>query len=223
VKPYYEHGGITIYHADCREILPQILADVVVTDPPYGVAFKGKNTKHTLRSQDGYSLIDDTPEYVAEVVVPIIAGLIAAVGRAVVTPGIRNMFKYPAPDAVGTIFYPSGAGLGRWGFTCSQPIFYYGKDPYLAKGMGSRPDSFSTTEAAPRNGHPCPKPLAAMKWLVAKGSLEGETVLDPFAGSGTTLLAAKELGRKAIGIELEERYCEIAATRLSQYMLDLSA
>ena len=220
-RPYYEHAGVTIYHADCRDVLPLVSADVVVTDPPYGVSFSGKSTKHTGSDGVGYSILDDSPGYVSEVVVQVVNDCIRHVGRVVLTPGTRSMFRYPEPNGVGAIFFPSGAGFGRWGFTCSQPIFYYGKDPYLAKGLGMRPDSFSTTVSAEKNGHPCPKPLSVMLWLVNKASLEGECVLDPFMGSGTTLHAAKELGRRAIGIEIEERYCEIAANRLSQEVLAL--
>jgi hypothetical protein len=144
-------------------------------------------------------------------------------GRAVVTPGVKNRERYPRPTHLGAIFYPSGAGMGPWGFTCWQPIHFYGPDPYLEDGKGSRPDSFSTTEAAEQNGHPCPKPIGTMKWLVERVSRPGETILDPFMGSGTTLRAAKDLGRKAIGIEIEEKYCEIAAERLGQEVLDLGA
>lgn len=216
-KPYYEHAGITIFHADCREVLPHLpKVDLVLTDPPYGVQFEGKNTKYTRRSNDGYASLEDTADYVGSVIVPIVRECVDRYARVVVTPGLRNCFAYDAPTAMGTIFYPSGAGMGKWGFTCSQPIFYYGKCPYLANSMGSRPDSFSTTESAEDLGHPCPKPIGTMKWLVNRSSLEGETILDPFMGSGTTLVAAKLLNRKAIGIEIEEKYCEIAALRLAQ-------
>jgi site-specific DNA-methyltransferase (adenine-specific) len=222
VKPYYEQDGIVIYHGDCREVLPELSGfDAVATDPPYGVRFEGKNTKHTKREDSGYASIEDTPEYVDSVVVPVIEQLVLMDKPVVLTPGIRNAFKYPAPAAMGTIFYPSGAGLGRWGFTCSQPIFYYGKCPYLSAGLGHRPDSFSTTESAEDWGHPCAKPTGTARFLVTKASLPGQTVLDPFMGSGTTLRAAKDLGRKAIGIEIEERYCEMAAKRLSQGVLEL--
>lgn len=222
MKPYYheERSGITIYHGDCREILPGLAFDVVVTDPPYGVNFAGKSTKHTAASGVGYSLFDDSQEYLLSVVVPFFDALLAQGRRVVLTPGLKNAWAYPRPTAMGTIFYPSGSGNGRWGFTCSQPIFYYGNDPRLARGLGSTPDSFWSTEAAEVNGHPCPKPIGTMKWLVTKASLPGETVLDPFMGSGTTLRAAKDLGRKAIGIEIEEKYAEIAAKRLSQEVLD---
>lgn len=222
MTPYYSDDLVTIYHGDSLKVLPLVAAwDVVVTDPPYGVLFEGKNTKHTKRQNAGYRGLTDGPIYVDEVVVPIVEGLVANGRRAVITPGSRSMFRYPVPKAVGSIFYPSGAGMGPWGFTCSQPIFYYGKDPYLTAGLGSRPDSFSTTEPAEENGHPCPKPIGTMRWLVVKASLPGETVLDPFMGSGTTLVAAKEMGRRAIGIEMEERYCEIAAQRCSQEVLGL--
>jgi site-specific DNA-methyltransferase (adenine-specific) len=74
-------------------------------------------------------------------------------------------------------------------------------------------------EAAEKNGHPCPKPIGQWKWLVNRATVVGDSILDPFMGSGTTLRAAKDLGRKAIGIEIEERYCEIAANRLRQEVL----
>lgn len=222
MTPYYgPTEGVTIYHGDCREVLPLLTFDVVVMDPPYGVAFAGKSTKHTASSGVGYTMFEDTPEYVSDVVAPLVASLVAAGRRVVMTPGSRNAWLYPRPAAMGTIFYPAGAGNGRWGFTCSQPIFYYGADPRLARGMGSTPDSFASTVAAEQNGHPCPKPLSTMTWLVVKASLPGETILDPFMGSGTTLVAAKAIGRRAIGIEIEERYCEIAAKRLAQGALPL--
>jgi site-specific DNA-methyltransferase (adenine-specific) len=215
-KPYYQDESCTIYHGDCREILPHLEpVDLVLTDPPYGVNFSGKVTKHTVNTKGYESTIDDS-SIIIDVVLPAVSICKTLSNRIVITPGSRNMFKYPEPDCVCAIYYPSGAGLGKWGFTCWQPIFYYGKDPYISKGLGSRPDSFSTTVSAEKNGHPCPKPIQTMKWLVHKSSFETETILDPFMGSGTTLRAAKDLGRKAIGIELEEKYCEVAAKRLRQ-------
>ena len=219
MKPYYEQDGITIYHGDCREVLPSLAWDVAITDPPYGVAFSGKANK-LGKSDGGYASCDDDELVMQSVVLPVIDVLVAR-GRAVVTPGRKHMFRYPTPTSAGSIFYPSGSGMNSWGFTCSQPIYYYGKDPYLARVMGSRPDSLSSTEHSPKNGHPCPKPIGVMRWLVKRGSMAGETVLDPFAGSGTTLVACAEFGRRAIGIEIEERYCEIAAKRLSQGVLPM--
>jgi site-specific DNA-methyltransferase (adenine-specific) len=78
-----------------------------------------------------------------------------------------------------------------------------------------------SSHTSERNGHPCPKPIEWMMWAVAIGSVEGETIIDPFAGSGTTGRAAKDMGRKAVLIEREERYCEIAARRMAQDVLPL--
>jgi site-specific DNA-methyltransferase (adenine-specific) len=93
----------------------------------------------------------------------------------------------------------------------------YGSAPGLEKG--AHPTVIKSSAVAETNGHPCPKPLRWMTWLVGLASRPGEKILDPFMGSGTTLRAAKDLARRAIGIELDERYCEIAAKRLAQESL----
>ena len=221
MKPYYEDDLVTIYHGDCLELLPELAFDVVVTDPPYGVKFGGKSTKHG-KSKGGYASHVDDADFVTDVVAPLVRQLVGRARVVCLTPGLRNMFSYPVPDHVGTLFYPSGAGQSSWGFTCSQPVFYYGKDPYLAAGKGSRPDSIWTTDNANEvTGHPCPKPLSVMRWMVGRVSIDpADLILDPFMGSGTTLRAAKDLGRKAIGIEIDEAYCEIAAKRMGQGVLD---
>jgi DNA modification methylase len=219
MKPYYQDSAVTIYHGDCSEYLLALpIPDLLFLDPPYGVELKGKRTKHSQKAMGGYMSCMDTLENVGLAVNIVAAGLFK---RCILTPGTRNAFMYPPPADIGAMFFPSGAGFGKWGFACSQPLFYYGPCPYNAARLGARPNSFSTTEAAEDNGHPCPKPIGVMSWLVKRGSLEGELVLDPFMGSGTTLRAAKDLGRKAIGIELEERYCEIAAKRMAQEVLAL--
>lgn len=231
MTPYYEQDGITIFHADCRNVLP--LLDLpaihsVITDPPYGTNFSGKAAvqrtggRWTKKLPGGYSFTDD-PQYVRSVVVPIIVALCTEIRSVVVTPGVRNAWLYPQPDDLGTWFTPSGNGMSSWGFVCSHPILYYGRDPYLAARLGGRPNStgYHWPNDANTSGHPCAKPISFMKWLVNRASLPGEMVLDPFMGSGTTLRSAKDLGRKAIGIEIEERYCEIAVKRLQQQVLPL--
>jgi site-specific DNA-methyltransferase (adenine-specific) len=215
MRPYYQDDFATLYHGDCREVLPQLQpVDLVLTDPPYGVRL---GEKPNVWNKGPYESTDDSPEYVIPLVIEALGLCRQKARRVVMTPGVKNMFAYPKPDHCGSFYYPSGAGCNVWGFTCWQPIFYYGKDPY--GGKGSRPDSFMSTEAAEKNGHPCPKPIGQWKKLLERVSLKGETVLDPFAGSGTTLRAAKDLGIKSIGIEIEEKYCEIAAKRLSQEVL----
>lgn len=211
-------GPCTLYCGDAIDVLPQLQpgsVDAVVCDPPYGVDFQGKNTKHTKRIGQGYATTEDAENIVPNVVLPILSQCFQLCDRVVVTPGTRNVFRYPEPREMGSIFYPSGAGLGRWGFICSQPILYYGKCPYLANGMGHRPNGFQTVESAEENGHPCPKPVGVMRWLVLKASaFEGETILDPFAGSGTTGVACVKEGRRFIGIEKDADYFEIACRQI---------
>lgn len=227
MKPYYEEDGITIYHGDCREALQRITFDAVVTDPPYGVNLTAKRAKQrggSIAVRDGSYSFDDTPEYIAAVVVKVIDACREKARRVALTPGTRNMWLYPPADDVGCFFSAAGTGMGKWGFTCSQPILYYGSDPYLEACLGARANSCGQTYPNDANeyDHPCAKPIAMMRWLVGRATSPFDVVLDPFMGSGTTLVAAKNLGRKAIGIELEEKYCEIAAKRLSQRVLEFA-
>jgi site-specific DNA-methyltransferase (adenine-specific) len=230
VKPYYQDEAVTLYHGDARELLAGLTADVVITDPPYGVGLVTKTSDYrdsrnfdagaSLRAS---TLYQDDPEHVRELIAGTVAPLVERVGRALIFCGPRMMWAYPAPKAVGCVFTKAGAGRSPWGFQCMHPVLFYGKDPYLADGKGSRPNSLNDDQPNREHfDHPCPKPLPWMTWAVVRASREAETVLDPFAGTGTTLRAAKNTGRKAIGIEIEERYCEIAAKRLAQEVLDLS-
>lgn len=225
-KPYYQDDFVTLYHGDARKVLMALywpsgwnggdgievpLADALITDPPFGVGFKGKWTKHTLPA-GGYAGGEDD----ADVGPQVVDMALNMVHRAVVFPGQRLMFDYPRPAGVGGIYTPSGSGFGPWGFTCFHLCMFYGKRP----GSPNYPTVITSFETAGAWDHPCPKPLGWMSWAVSMASLEGETILDPFAGSGTTLRAAKDAGRRAIGIELEESYCEVAAKRLGQEVLD---
>jgi site-specific DNA-methyltransferase (adenine-specific) len=217
IVPFYDRDGITIYCGDARELLPRI-ADgfVLVTDPVYGIdGGRGGDAKDFGKGK--YASGTDTEEYVEFVCVPVVAMAIYKAVRAAVTPGIRCLHLYPRPADIGCFWSPAAATHGPWGFTTFQPILYYGKD-YRA-GKGALPSGRQLTESAEKNGHPCPKPVTAWRWLVDKASTEGETIVDPFMGSGTTLVAAKQLGRKAIGIEINEDYCRIAVERLRQGVL----
>jgi len=226
VNPTWERDGVKLYRADCLEVLPTLAAgsvDAVVTDPPYGVQLSAKRAKKrgggvTVRA--GNYSHDDSLEYVERVAISAV-GLCRHLARAVVvTPGIRNAWKYPEPDDLGCFYSAAGTGMGRWGFTCMQPILYYGKDPYLAKCMGSRPNSCGQTypNDANQQDHPCAKPIRMMLWLVNRASLPGYTVLDPFMGSGTTGVARVQTGRKFIGIEISEQYFEISVKRIEAAM-----
>lgn len=214
---YYFDESCAIAHGDCREILPHLpKVDLVLTDPPYGVSLGSR--KNNNREREAYASVFDE-ESIIDDVLRVLNLCMSSSDRIVLTPGVRNLFKYPNPQHVGSFYYPAGSGCNTWGFSCWQPILFYGKDPY--GGKGSKPDSYASTEAAEQNGHPCPKPIGQWKWLLSRASMPGETILDPFMGSGTTLRAAKDLGRKAIGIEIEEKYVKIAIERLRQEVMKL--
>lgn len=195
MKPYFTDstGTISIYWGDCREILPSLKADAVVTDPPYGVGFRGQ----------------DWDEGVPSWWLPLARECAPLV---VFTTAPTTLWDYPRPDWVlcgarpGSTSRTAFGGFNHW-----TPVLVYGRGKW-SPDLHSEPDCLRVNDNAGID-HPCPKSLPLMRWLV--NGTDG-LVLDPFMGSGTTLRAAKDLGRKAIGIEINERYCELAARRLGQ-------
>lgn len=220
----------TLHCGDCLDVLRSMETgsiDAVITDPPYGVGLKAKRAKQrnggvTVRM--GTYSHEDSPEYIDSVVVPAINECRRIARSVVVVPGTRSMWKYPEPDDVGCFYSPAGTGLGRWGFTCMQPILYYGKDPYLAAMLGARANSSGQTYPNDANEvpHPCAKPIRMMLWLVERASLDGMTILDPFMGSGTTGVAAVMRNRNFVGIEINPNYCAVARQRLGEASAQLS-
>ena len=213
MTPYYQDDHVTIHHGDSREILPGLRGDVVLTDPPYGIGL-------------GYDQYQDSADNLEALIADVMPLMLAAAPVVALTPGIDNIWRYPPAKWV-LCWYMSNAcaSRGYWGFSQWQPLLVYGTDPFLRRQMGRRPDVVIT--AAPNNGsdkrrgHPCPKPIEAWRKILMRVSpAEGELIIDPFMGSGSTLDAAKYTGRKAIGIELSEAYCEIAANRVAQLAFD---
>jgi len=223
LKPYYQWRGITLYHGDSREILPQLEAetfDLVLTDPPYLVSYSG-------RWGSEYEPIEGDSD--SSWVVPMYAE-------------IHRLLK---PDSLCLSFYGwphADTFLGAWKRVGFRPVsvFVLVKDRFglgyytraqheqaylLAKGKPKKPDLAISDvlgwDVATPLLHPNQKPLPAISRLLGTFSDANTFVLDPFSGSGTTLLAAQRFGINAIGIEIEERFCDIAATRLSQQVLDL--
>ena len=197
-------GDCTLYLGDCLEVMPTLgKVDAVVTDPPYGVGV-------------AYSSFDDTQENVAALAKAWLPIARDAASRVCHTPGNINQHHYPAPTWTMAWITPAGTGSGPWGFSCWQPIMCYGQDPFLKSGKGRAPDILIHTEASEKNGHPCPKPDRFMRRLVARVSIDGETILDPFMGSGTTGVACVKLGRAFIGVELDEGYFDIACKRIEE-------
>lgn len=212
-------GDCTLYLGDCLEILPTLdKVDAVITDPPYGVMLGEAGTgDEKEKCQMAYTAFTDSPEYVASVAVPAVVMALSISERGLVTPGNRNAWLYPPPADVGVWYNPAGTGRGKWGFLLAHLILYYGKDHNAGrKATASSVWGLNSSVADLKNKeHPCPKPIAFAKWAIGKASQEGEAVLDPFMGSGTTGVACANLGRKFIGIEIEPKYFDIACERIT--------
>ena len=207
-------GDATLYLGDCLEILPTLpKVDAVITDPPYGIN-KGVGGDADRWGKGSYEATswEDTPEYISSVCVPAVRACLQISSASAVTPGIRHLHLYPRPSDMGCFWTPAACTHGPWGLTTFQPILYYGKD--WRAGKGAFPSGKTVTEAADKNGHPCPKPIKAWTWLVDKVAVHNGLVLDPFMGSGTTGVACANIGRKFIGIEIEPKYFDIACKRI---------
>lgn len=219
-EPYYRDDAVTLYHGDCRELMSLVEADVLVTDPPYGMGY----TVCTSR-------VNGT--VVADFRGKPIAGDDSLVARdAILDPWSGPMlvfgtWKQPRPEAIRELLIwnkgnsPGAGDLSLpWG-PSHEEIYVLGEG-FTGRRSGSvlTYPPLRSRSIAEKRAHPTEKPVTLMADLLSKCPAEW-MILDPFAGSGSTLRAAKDLGRKAIGIELEEHYCEIAARRLAQDVLDL--
>jgi DNA modification methylase len=218
--PYYQDDLVTLYHGDCREVLAWLEADVLVTDPPYGTApDAGKK-----RGADGYGrrLKDGQPKFTIAS-----DSTTEARDQALDLWGMRGpalVFGSPRlPD-------PPGEWADRLVWDKKRPGInggpwrYRHETVYVSAGFVRTDNAaVSIIAAFPEDqvDHVHSKPQALMLRLVA--AAPPGVIADPFAGSGSTLAAAKQLGRTSIGVELEERYCEIAAKRLGQETLFGSA
>lgn len=197
MKPYYEHAGITIYNADCRKLLHRLKADVVVTDPPYGADKAGW---------------DIWPEWIEDI----------AIARTVaLLPGTMNLWRMG--QSFGGLPYrwtlsaylptpaKSPLGLAHW-----HPCVIYAHEKVSLCCQKADAGQCLIVHDQPID-HPTPKARTMMEWVLDR--MPEGVVFDPFMGSGTTLVAAKNLGRKAIGVEIDEKYCAIAVKRLRQEVL----
>ncbi len=208
-KAYYQDDAVTLYLGDCHEILPDLpQVDLVLTDPPYGIGI-----------DYGNGCTDDLPTFVRSVSFVVGLGV-----KTVIFVPVSRLFDLPVrPEWLG-VWRKNWTGLALR----SYPIyphwealaFYHLKGDY-AGNKGHRSDVFDAASIRPdHKGHPTPKPLSLISELII--FLHGQLILDPFLGSGTTAVAAKKLGRKCIGIEIEEKYLEIAANRCRQSVMDFS-
>lgn len=216
MTPYYADDLVELFHGDCREIAPSLAADAVVSDPPYGMGWNtnssrfsgGQPSSRRRRGrgrEDWGSVANDDEPFDP-------------------TPWLT----YPEVILWGANHFASRLPVGTtlvWIKRLEPAYGSFLSDAELAwmkggHGVYCRRDTSLMSHTGHR-WHPTEKPLGLMRWCIDK--TKGDVILDPFMGSGTTLRAAKDAGRRAIGIDIEERYCEIAAKRLSQGVLDFGA
>lgn len=205
--PYYQDDYVTIYNADCLDILPSLAPiDCIITDPPYGINF-------------GYDEYKDSPEKHREQINKWMLAFKGVSDKIALTPGILQMWDYPKPDWVLCWRKTFSVSRSLFGSNNWEPVLYYGK----GGKNGRQSDYFEATFMNDKQAaqHPCPKPIKWAKWLMITIAKESELIVDPFMGSGTVILAAKQLGRKAVGIEISKKYCDVAIERLAQGILPL--
>jgi site-specific DNA-methyltransferase (adenine-specific) len=219
VTPYYQDDLVTIYHGDCREWMPD--ADVIVTDPPYGIGWNAESGGQRNRSRRRRGVVA-LPIYGDDE--PFDPSRLLALNKPIVLFG-ANHYADRLPPSPSWIVWDKRVGMASNDQADCEVAWTNLGGPArmfrLVWNGGIRPAQDRRAPAAWGVLHPTQKPLSLMRWVLQR--CPAGTVLDPYMGSGSTLVAAKSLGRKAIGIEIEERYCEVAATRCSQDVLGLSA
>jgi DNA modification methylase len=216
VTPYYQDEWATLYHGDCRDLLPSLEADVLVTDPPYGIAHKSNRDgsapwkgKRSIAGDDSTAFRDWVLAWWGEARPALVFG--------------KWRVPYPAGTRMVLVWDKGDAGSGDLSIPWKpshEQIYVLGSGFHGHRGPGVLRHIIHTHYTQGRY-HPHEKPVELMQGLIQK--CPSGVVLDPFAGSGTTLVAAKNLGRAAIGVEVDERHCEQVARRLSQEVLDLGA
>lgn len=213
MKAYYSEAGIEIYHGDCREILPRLQADCLITDPPYGIAhptdYKSRGRGQLANCADYAPVYGDSADYDPRWLFRFF------LDKPMVLWG-ANHYASRLLDSGGWLVWdkerPDGLDQATCELAWTNCVKGVRRFRYLWNGMLREGDEALV--------HPTQKPVALLKWVLNLKWVTGNTIIDPYMGSGSTLRAAKDLGRKAIGIEIEERYCEIAANRLRQQVLD---
>ena len=245
--PYYEQDGITIYHGDCRDILPQFpdkSFDLVLTDPPYGMTMNEWDSPidiigwwDSMKRLSGVVILTASQPFTSKVVVCNEAWYrhewIWQKNRG---SNFANTVREPFKEHESVLLFAKN----RWKYQPQKQTRNGSGAERANYKVGWNPGGSNYREFAEREPveitedrvpssiqkfntevglHPTQKPVALLSYLYLTYSDVGDSILDPFMGSGTTLVAAKQLGRKAVGIEIEEKYCEIAVKRLAQMEL----
>ncbi len=232
MKPYFESHGVTIYNASAEEILPSLPAasvDLILTDPPYGISYRSRARHGRMPIQ----IRNDEDLNALRGVLPLADRLLK---------DDRHVYIFAAPSRIGEavdaiqlywriknqIVWDKGnagtRGDCQAGYAANwEAVIYANKGRRPLNGPRPRAILRYDWSGSRDPVHPNIKPVAIFRSMIGKSSVPGEMLLDPFCGSGPSLIAAAELGRAAIGVEIEERYCEIAARRILQATAALAA
>lgn len=217
-RAYYQKGGITLYHADNRELLPSLQADLLCTDPPYGIGVArrkwggGRKACRTgllrgrkqamCRDYGDYDWDDAPPSrWVFDLMRENTRWQIIFGGNYFPLPPSRCWFVWDKVNGNNSF---ADCELAWTNFERSVRKITWRWNGFLQQDMKNKETRV----------HRAQKPVPVMRWCIERAPDDCPTILDPFAGSGTTLIAARALGRRAIGIEREEEFCEMAAKRL---------
>lgn len=222
IAPYFERDGIVIYHGDCQDVLPSLetgAADIGLTDPPFSVPIKYQDAEGAYpRSWGDLAIME-----------PFFRGVMTEMRRVVRDDGQVYIHcdgdTYPIfyksayalwPQSHLIVWYKPSGRRGR-GWLHSHELVLHLRTQFTTYAEGFRQDVIGVMPVRTLNRqHPAQKPGSLLSFLADASPKPAPVYLDPFMGSGTTLIEAQKLGRRAIGIEIEERYCEVAALRLSQ-------
>jgi hypothetical protein len=209
LKPYYEEAGITIYHGDARKLVPKITCQSIIADPVW------PDCEHIFPGVNAFSLLHG-----------VLANCTGAVRVAIHLGCYSDPRFLQAVHERWSFFRVATLDVARVGYRgrllmTGDIAYLFGEPPTSRPGAHVIPGRMVDADSSGKQSdHPCPRKLNHVGWLVRWWSEPTDVILDPFMGSGTTLIAAKNWGRKAIGIEIEEKYCEIAANRLRQAVLN---
>jgi DNA methylase len=217
VSAYWSDDLVTLYHGDCREVTEWLAADVLVTDPPYGRGWKsGELIGHGGKHQ---GIAGDSDTGARDAVLAAWGERLAVVfGDLMLPPPGGTKLVLPFAKAAAAGNRGAVGGFRR----DAEAVYLIGPWPYGFGGRTSilRSGNRVQSSLSARHGHPLAKPVDVMEELIS--ACPPGTIADPFAGAGSTLVAARNLGRRAIGVEIDERYCEMAARRVSQGALDFA-
>ena len=236
MKPYYEVDNVALYHGDSNKILPKLKVDspaVLITDPPYSLehrygVLKGRKGRGTRRLEFDFNEKGQSTKKI----IPILDKALSMVNSLHIFCGSRQFApfadiankhsfivkqwvwvkKFPPPASPGN-WWPNGFELALFGF---KPKAHFGDTNNKRSNVYFGDNLRHGQRVSEKTAHPTQKPLPMIQYITESLTKPGFTVLDPFAGSGTTLIAARIINCKAIGIELKEEYCEMTAKRLRQ-------